>query len=76
MPYFKVEAQNDELYLEASSLEEAKMHLKRVVGKKVLGEELTWTELEELPEGKIPLTFEDNVQRVDGNDTYGTVLGQ
>lgn len=59
--YYKVEAHDDEIYIEANSLEEAQLHFKRVMGKEVPEEILEWTELEELPEGQIPMTFEEEV---------------
>lgn len=55
--YYKVEAHDDELFFEADSLEEAQHRFQQTVGN-VPENLLTWTEYEELPEGKIPMTFE------------------
>ena len=62
--YYKVEAYDDVLVFEADNLEDAQHHFERVVGK-VPEEVLTWTEIEveDIPEGLIPLTFETRSQK-------------
>jgi len=59
--YFKAQVNDDELYIDAKDLDEAKHHLERMLtaqNKTIPYELVEWTELTDLPEGKIPLTFE------------------
>jgi len=59
--YFKAQLNDDEIFVEGFDLETAKSHLKRLLtqqNKTIPYELVEWTELEDLPEGKIPLTFE------------------
>jgi len=59
--YFKATLKDDELFIEANNLEEAKHHLGRLSqnsGKNLPMDLVEWEVLTELPEGKLPMTFE------------------
>ncbi len=59
--YFKAQLNDDEMYVEAYDLETAQKHLKRLLtqqNKTIPYDLVEWVELEDLPEGKIPLTFD------------------
>lgn len=59
--YFKATLKDDELFIEAANLVEAKHHLGRLSansGKNLPMDLVEWEALTELPEGKLPMTFE------------------
>jgi hypothetical protein len=59
--YVKATLNDDSLYIDAETLEEAQSHFKTVMttkNEKVDYDAIEWEVLEELPEGQIPLTFE------------------
>lgn len=59
--YFKAILNDDELFIEAADLEEAKHHLGRLsqtTGKNFPMDLVEWETLKDLPEGKMPMTFE------------------
>ncbi len=59
--YFKAQLNDDELFIDSLDLETAQKHLKRMLtqqNKTIPYDLVVWSELEDLPEGKIPLTFE------------------
>lgn len=73
--YFKAQLNDDEMFVEALDLETAQHHLKRLLNqqnKTIPYDLVEWTELEDLPEGKIPLTFES--QSKDGKGVIGDSL--
>ncbi len=73
--YFKAELNDDEMFIDARDLEAAKHHLERLLtqqNKTIPYELVEWTELTDLPEGKIPLTFES--QSKDGKGVIGDSL--
>lgn len=60
--YFKATLRDDELFIEATNVAEAKQHLEGLSltsGKNIPMDLVEWEELEELPEGKLPMTFEN-----------------
>ena len=60
--YIKASLNDDVLYVEADTVEIASAHLKRVFSANnhnIRVEAIKFEVLEELPEGQIPLTFED-----------------
>jgi len=59
--YFKAILNDDELFIEADNLDDAKQHLDRLsqnTGKNLPMDLVEWEALTDLPEGKMPLTFE------------------
>ncbi len=63
--YFKAILRDDELFIEAKDVKEAKQYLEGLSlssGKNIPMDLVEWEELKELPEGKLPMTFE-NVQK-------------
>lgn len=52
MKLFKCEAQGDVLYFKASTQEGARQKLCDLLGEEIPESVLTWTEIEELPEGE------------------------
>ncbi len=63
--YFKATLKDDELFLEAKDVAEAQQFLEGLSlssGKNIPMDLVEWEELSELPEGKLPMTFE-NVQK-------------
>ena len=73
--YFKATLKDDELFLEAKDVEQAKQFLEGLsltTGKNIPMDLVEWEALEELPEGKLPMTFE-NVQK-SGKSSAGKSL--
>ena len=73
--YFRAQLNDDELFIEAEDLETAQHHLQRMLttqNRTIPYELVEWTELEDLPEGKIPLTFESS--STSGDEVAGTNL--
>lgn len=73
--YFKATLRDDELFLEAANLVEAKQHLEGLSlssGKNIPMDLIEWEELDELPEGKLPMTFEN--QQKSGKNVAGKSL--
>ena len=59
--YFKATLKDDELFIEADNLEDAQQHLSRLSensGKNLPMDLVEWEVLADLPEGKMPMTFE------------------
>ncbi len=60
--YFKATLKDDELFLEAKDVEQAKQFLEGLSlssGKNIPMDLVEWEALEELPKGKLPMTFEN-----------------
>jgi hypothetical protein len=74
--YIKATLNDDELYVEADSIEDAANHLRHVFAKNnhdIRVEAIKFEVLEDLPEGQIPLTFEEKPASdgsVPTKDTY------